>query len=166
VWLNGQLNAKLRIMPAGRPSLYNPELVEKILVLMYSGKSLRSICKQSGMPDKDTVSVWRIRHPEFAVQYARARRAQVEARMEDSWEILAETPTCTVPDPDGGTSTRVDGAAVQLLGKRADHARWEASKLLRGPIDGPLDYGDKQDVALTGSVGVTLLNDIPRPNKE
>jgi hypothetical protein len=107
------------------------------------------------MPEYETISTWRIRNPDFATQYAHARRAQVEARIEDATEMLLETPMCSVPDPDGGVSERVDGAAVQLLRTRVDLAKWEASKLLRGfaKADTPLDYGDKVQQEISGPDG-------------
>jgi hypothetical protein len=126
------------------------------------------------MPEYETISTWRIRNPDFATQYAHARRAQVEARIEDATEMLLHTPMCSVPDPDGGVSERVDGAAVQLLRTRVDLAKWEASKLLRGlhTIDNkpaPLDYGDKVQTEISGPDGgaipVTLADSIAQARK-
>jgi hypothetical protein len=115
---------------------------------MSAGESVRHICADFDMPDKTTVNLWRIRRDDFSRQYARARRAQVEARIEDASEIADEIPTCTVPDPDGGTSMRIDPAGVQRNKLRCEQARWEASKLLRGKlVDEPLDYGDKQEIS-------------------
>ena len=139
-------------MPAGRPSTYTPELAETILLRMSAGESVRHICLDSDMPDKTTVNQWRIRREEFSRQYARARRAQVEARIEDASEIADEMPKCEFPDPDGVKSTRIDPAGVQRNKLRCEQARWEASKLLRGGLkDEPLDYGDKQ--VISGSDG-------------
>ena len=141
-------------MKRGRPSKYTPELAERILRRMYSGESLRSICRDPDIPDRTTVDLWRVKNEEFYRQYAHARRAQVEARIEDSWEMLQDTPMCEVPDPDGGVSKRVDGAAVQLMRARWDAARWEASKLLRGiKPDAVLDYGEKIQQEVSGPNG-------------
>jgi hypothetical protein len=145
-------------MAGGRPSKYTPALAERILQRMYSGESLRHICSDDDMPDRGTVILWRIRDDGFCNQYAHARRAQVEARIEDATEMLLHTPMCSVPDPDGGVSERVDGAAVQLLRTRVDLAKWEASKLLRGlhTVDNkptPLDYGDKVQTEISGPDG-------------
>ena len=137
----------------GRPSSYSPDRAEVVLQRMYTGESIRSICRSPGMPEYETISTWRIRNPDFATQYAHARRAQVEARIEDATEMLLQTPMCSVPDPDGGVSERVDGAAVQLLRTRVDLAKWEASKLLRGPMMAPLDYGDKVQTEISGPDG-------------
>ena len=135
-------------MPGGRPTKRTPEIVECILQRMYAGESVRHICMDKDMPDQATVSLWRIKDDAFYKQYARARRAQVEARIEDASAIADEIPTCTVPDPDGGTSVRIDPAGVQRNKLRCEQARWEASKLLRGGLkDEPLDYGDKQEIS-------------------
>ena len=143
--------------PGGRPSIYTPHLVERILLRMYAGESLRSICRDDDMPSRPTVHLWRIKHERFSVQYASARRAQVEARIEDVAELLSNPPMCQVPGPDGGVSERVDMGAVQLLRARADLAKWEASKLLRGlnlNTEAPLDYSERQDVQLSGELAI------------
>ena len=157
--LRPDLDVRLEYNSAmGRPSSYTPEIAERILLKMYSGESLRHICEADDMPDRTTVDLWRVRNDEFSRQYAHARRAQVEARIEDASEMLLHTPMCSVPDPDGGVSERVDGAAVQLLRTRVDLAKWEASKLLRGlhTVDNkptPLDYGDKVQTEISGPDG-------------
>ena len=145
-------------MPMGRPTKRTPEIVECILQRMYAGESVRHICRDKDMPDQATVSLWRIKDDAFYKQYARARRAQVEARIEDASAIADEIPTCTVPDPDGGTSVRIDPAGVQRNKLRCEQARWEASKLLRGPIDAPLDYGDK--IGLSTPDGPLQIRDV------
>lgn len=138
---------------AGRPSTYSPEAAMPILERMYKGDSIRSICATPGMPDYDTVSRWRIRNEDFAIQYARARRAQVEARIEDAARWADEMPMMDVPDPDGGISRRIDPAGIQRNKLRCEQARWEASKLLRGPISAPLDYGDRIQQEVSGPNG-------------
>jgi len=155
-------------MPAGRPTDYTPEIVEKILLRMYSGESVREICRDANMPSRTSVDLWRVRHPEFTNQYAHARRAQVEARIEDCAELLSNPPMCNMPDPDGGVTQRVDGAAVQLLRARADLAKWEASKLLRGIVDtAPLDYGDRMTHAgdADNPISISLADSIAQARK-
>ena len=43
----------------GRPSIYTPELAEKICDLIREGKSERQICKMPGMPDAKTLLRWK-----------------------------------------------------------------------------------------------------------
>lgn len=60
----------------GRPSIYNEELAQEICRRLADGESLRSICRDDGMPAKSTVLLWVVtpEHP-FSDQYARAREA-------------------------------------------------------------------------------------------
>ena len=74
-------------MPAGRPSIYTQELATDILTQYSSGKSLRKICEQEGMPDRVTLWRWRIENAEFASAFARAREANAET-IEDEIEAI------------------------------------------------------------------------------
>ena len=154
-------------MSVGRPTKYTPKIAERIMLRMYEGETLRKICQDESMPARSTVHLWRIRNKDFSDQYAHARRAQVEARMEDAAEIADELPTCRVPDPDGGVSTRIDGAGIQRNRLRVDLAKWEASKLLHGMLSSaPLDYGDKVEVHQTGDPLAELLGEFRRAYEE
>ena len=57
----------------GRPSIYTPELAEKICDLIREGKSERQICKMPGMPDAKTLLRWKDTNSDFCLQSARAR---------------------------------------------------------------------------------------------
>lgn len=142
-------------MPRGRPTTYTPELAEKVLIQMYTGKSLRKICEREDMPNRDTVNLWRIRHDEFSVQYARARRAQVEARIEDANDIADDGTNDFIEQDlgDGVVVQKLNSEHIQRSKLRCEQRRWEASKLLRGPIDAPLDYGDKVSQEISGPGG-------------
>lgn len=64
----------------GRPSLYTEELATEICAGLISGKSLRTVCKQPGIPTLTTVCRWIATpdHP-FRAHYDEARTAQYEA---------------------------------------------------------------------------------------
>ena len=62
-------------------------------------------------------------------------------------EIADEMPTCTVPDPDGGVSARIDNAGIQRNRLRVDTRKWLMSKLA------PKTYGDKVQTEVTGANG-------------
>lgn len=57
----------------GRPSLYSPEVVERLCGRLANAESLRSICRDSGMPGLRTVLGWVVTKPEFRRQYDLAR---------------------------------------------------------------------------------------------
>ena len=43
---------------AGRPTLYSPELRDKICSLLASGMTLRAICRMDEMPERQTIYNW------------------------------------------------------------------------------------------------------------
>lgn len=123
-------------MPAGRPSEYKPHIGRLICDRIASGDSVRTICADDDMPSDRTIYSWLEKYPDFLQQYARARELQAERYANEIIDISDEVPLCTVPDPDGGISTRVDAAGVQRNKLRVDARKWVAAKLL------PKKYGD------------------------
>jgi hypothetical protein len=97
----------------GRPSLYSPEMVERIVDELMDGKSLVQICKADDMPNRRTVVRWQEQHDDFATKCARAREWQADL-MDD--KILDTADACT---PETAMADRVKIAAYQ----------WRASKL-------------------------------------
>lgn len=72
----------------GRSSDYSQEVADLICQRMATGESLRSICRDDGMPAESTVRLWAVDDREgFAAQYARARDAQMDALSEDLLDI-------------------------------------------------------------------------------
>lgn len=60
-------------------STYTDAIAEKICSLLESGWTLNRICKEvEGMPNASTVRNWVRKIPEFAEQYALARKSQLE----------------------------------------------------------------------------------------
>ncbi|MCQ9145120.1 MULTISPECIES: hypothetical protein [Brucella/Ochrobactrum group] len=107
---------------AGRPTKFTQELAVHICAEIASGRSLRSVCTESGMPAESTVRLWVTddRHG-FSAQYARAREAQMDAMTEDILEIA-------------DTGNEDDAQRARL---RIDARKWLMSKMA------PKKYGDK-----------------------
>jgi len=106
----------------GRPTEYTEALAAYILKELASGRSLRSICSESGMPAESTVRLWVTDDREgFSAQYARAREAQVDAMAEDILEIA-----------DVGNEEDTQRAKLRI-----DARKWLMSKIA------PKKYGDK-----------------------
>src|SRR4051812_14958854 len=66
---------------------------------MIEGQSLRSICREDGMPGKTTVMRWLGEDDEGGAlrdQYARAREAMADAMAEDILEIADDTSFDTI----------------------------------------------------------------------
>ena len=139
------------INPVGRPSTYSPELASKLCSYLSMGKSLRTACKQEGMPSIMTVYNWLSKHPEFVEQYTRAKEESAEALAEDMLDIADESPTAIETDKDGNvTGTKLDSAGVARNRLRVETRKWVASKLK------PKKYGDLAKLELTGKDGGAL----------
>lgn len=74
----------------GRPSLYTPQLAEKICSLIREGSSERKISKMEGMPALDTLWRWKKEHPEFSELSARARALSAEKFNDEALELREE----------------------------------------------------------------------------
>ena len=139
------------INPIGRPAIYTPELASKLCSYLSMGKSLRTACKQEGMPSIMTVYNWLSRHPEFIEQYTRAKEESAEALAEDMLDIADESPTAIETDKDGNVvATKLDSAGVARNRLRVETRKWVASKLK------PKKYGDLAKLELTGKDGGAL----------
>lgn len=65
------------------PEGYGQETADLICEKLADGQSLRSICREEGMPHTATVCRWLARNAPFSEQYARARELQADALFDD-----------------------------------------------------------------------------------
>lgn len=122
---------------AGAPAFeYDPVLAEEICMgISTSGKSLKALCKENPhWPKRTTIFLWRLRHPEFADLYTKARQTQVEAFVDDITDIADDTSKDNVIS-ENGISFNSEWAARSRI--RIDTRKWIACKLA------PKIYGDK-----------------------
>jgi hypothetical protein len=133
----------------GRPSKYTPELATQIFNRISAGEPLLQICKEPGMPDRQTVYDWLGRDPVLSLQFTRARDAGCDAMAEEAL-VIANTPHVgqkkvfsSGGDEDGVTVTEED-----MLGHRKLQIETRL-KLLA--CWNPKKYGTK--VALGGDPG-------------
>lgn len=133
-------------MPAGRPSLYTPELANDICERIASGQSVVDICANDGMPDKSTVYDWLASKPEFADLYARAREQQADRYFAETIAIADDGRNDTQLDEEG--NVRVDHDHINRSRLRVDTRKWAAARL------SPKKYGDKIQTEHSGSIGV------------
>ncbi len=114
----------------GRPSIYTQEIADTICKALAEGKSLRSICREEGMPTEATVRMWAADDREgFYSQYTRARDIGLDCVAEEVFEIA-----------DHGSDHQRDRL-------KFDARRWYLSKLA------PKRYGDKITQEHTGADG-------------
>lgn len=59
----------------GRPSIYTPDILDRICERLSNGEAMRSICASADMPDRSTVQRWIAR----AYRAARLRAALIAA---------------------------------------------------------------------------------------
>jgi hypothetical protein len=132
----------------GRPTKYSEEIADKICAGLMAGYGLKKVCSADGFPSMATIFNWlQNKDLGFLERYEEARRIQAELLADELVEISDERPTHEVPDPDGGVSSRVDGAGVQRNRLRVDTRKWIASKLLAKK------YGDKIQAEVSGTDG-------------
>ncbi len=85
----------------GRPSIYSPELADKILERLPLGQTEAEILKEEGMPSRSCLYSWRRTYREFQDAYVRARVQQHHA-WADQIITLADDSSldwCIAEDP-------------------------------------------------------------------
>ena len=124
----------------GRHSEYTPEMGERICELVATTTiGTRTLCRMhDDLPDDTTIYQWRIRHEDFARNYAlaKARQAQIMA------ETIHELCEVETYEDDKGVR-RADPGLVAIQRLKVDAVKWEASKLA------PKIYGDRSTVETT-----------------
>lgn len=121
---------KTETKKVGRPTIYTPELGEKICkAIENTPQGLRTICARNpDFPTDETVRDW-LRNdtfPDFSLQYARARENQSELLADEVVDVAYQAK----PDKFG----RVEKAKLQV-----DALKWKAGKMK------PKKYGDNPD---------------------
>lgn len=74
----------------GRPTAYDPEIATEIVRRLASGETLRAICRDDGMPPRQTVMHWVADDRDgFSGRYARAREIGALEMADAMMEIAA-----------------------------------------------------------------------------
>ncbi len=122
----------------GRPSKYTRELAHRICERLASGETLNAICRDDGMPRRQTVLGWALDNEEFAPLYKRAREIGYSAMADDILDISDDASKDIVRDGEG--NARTDHEAINRSRLKVDTRKWLMSKAL------PKVYGDKLQV--------------------
>jgi hypothetical protein len=125
----------------GRPSTFTPELAAELCKQLALGRSLRSVCKDKGMPDMSTVFDWMRVHESFANQYARAKEESADALFEETIDIADDSLVIAQAASD---NPKLAGSLVQAQRLRVDTRKWMMSKMK------PKKYGEKLDLTSDG----------------
>lgn len=132
----------------GRPSTYNKEIGDLICTRLSNGESLRSICKDEGMPERMVIMGWTDKFEEFKLQYLRARELQAESLVDDILEIADNVSDDDVYTDQGKRIAHTEW--IQRSKIKMDARIWLASKIL------PKRYGNKIEVDNKGEVGLNI----------
>jgi hypothetical protein len=125
----------------GRPSSYNEATAELILDRIAAGESMRSICRDDGMPALSTLRRWEDDNEDFARRCAKAREYQGDSyvdMMHDVYERLS-----------GDNPKPLDSKAASVM---MSSLQWRASKLNRKR------YGEVSRQEVSGVDGGPMQN--------
>lgn len=132
---------------AGRPTKYNQRLADRVCEqIATTSKSLRTICKEDGMPCVATVLRWlRENTNEFLAQYTRAKEEQADLMIEEMVDIADDGSNDFMKIVKGDAEYTVENKEWTSRSKlRVETRKWIASKLK------PKKYGEKVDVTSGG----------------
>ena len=104
------------------------------------GVTMADICRQAGMPDRQTIYEWSVADADFALRIARARDEGADVIAEQSLAIV-DAP------PERGPDGKIDAGSVAHAKLRAEHrlkllAKWNPKK-----------YGDKMAIGGADDLG-------------
>ncbi len=128
---------------AGRPSDFTQELADSICDKIADGVSVRKICEDDDMPDRNTIMRWENNNPEFYRQITRARAMRAENEADSLEEINQMVMSGKL---------KADAASV-ISGNR----KWAASKLA------PKRYGEKLQVGGDDDLPAIKTEDVTNP---
>ncbi len=137
-------------MQTGRPSDYTQEKADKICEMLSEGMSLRSVCKEEGMPSAATVFKWMREHEDFLKQYTRAKEESADAMAEECLDIADDGTNDYMErlDKDGeSVGYQVNGEHIQRSRLRVETRKWLMAKMK------PKKYGEKVVQEQTGPNG-------------
>lgn len=126
----------------GRPSSFTQELADEICDRIAKGETLRTIIKDSHMPERKTIYSWLEANESFQHQYAQARSQQADNYFE---QIVDEAFT---------------SHDAQIGRLRVDALKWVASKMQ------PKKYGDKLEIETKGDSNIAIQFSIPERKPE
>jgi hypothetical protein len=115
------------------PQEQRDAILTRVCERIAEGESLRTICKDEDMPNRNTINEWIGASPQWATKCALAREAQGDVMDEKQMDTLADMRSGVI-DADVG---RVEIAVYQ----------WRAKKLR------PRVYGDALQVEHSGNIG-------------
>jgi terminase small subunit-like protein len=137
----------------GRPTIYTVALAERICEQLCTGRTLRDVCRDLGMPDESTVRLWAQSDRDgFGARYRSAREIGYHAMADELLEIADDSRNDWIErqKANGNSEAVFDRDHVSRARLRVETRRWLLSKAL------PKIYGDRLDLKATHEAGDTL----------
>lgn len=131
----------------GRPSTFSQEVFDAICERISRGEPLAAICRDEGMPGRNTVYDWMAGNEALAGQFARAREKGFDAIAEQCLEIADDESHDWALSKKGPVIDEVAIARARL--------RVETRLKLLAKWD-PKRYGDKLEVDNKGELTVNV----------
>jgi hypothetical protein len=138
----------------GRPTIYTEALAEQICNELCTGRTLRDVCRDDGMPAESTVRLWAQSDRDgFGARYRSARELGYHTMADEILEIADDTRNDLVARrrANGEGEPMLDHEHVSRAKLRIEVRRWLLSKAL------PKIYGDRLDLKASHEAGDTLL---------
>jgi hypothetical protein len=132
----------MSIPPVTRSS-FTQDVFDDVCGQLSSGKTLREICRQPGMPAESTVRKWAVANEQGChAQYTRAREALAEHMSDEILEIADDATNDWMERQrqNGSIEMAINKEHIERSRQRIDARKWLLSKAL------PKVYGDKQSV--------------------
>ena len=135
----------------GRPSSFNPEVAERLCMLIAQGHSVLSACQADGMPNESTVFRWLATDDpdgskgfeSFRKDYMRARELRADARFERLDEIMAEVRAGEL-DP---SAARVMMDAIKWQTGKENGKRYGDAMTLKGDKENPVEIRNPRQLS-------------------
>jgi len=140
----------------GRPTDYTQELADHICAELSSGRSMRNVCEDEGIPSRKTLFSWLRLYPEFLSQYGKAKEESADYLVEEMLDIADDGSNDWMERHDKEENCvgwQLNGEHVQRSRLRLDTRKWIASKLKAKK------YGERITTEHTGNVGITDLTE-------
>lgn len=123
----------------GRPPVWVGERAaraqDEICRRIANGETLRAVCRDPQMPDKDVIVRWLAEDPAFAARYAQAREALADHWADEIIEIA-----------DDQSRDELGTAAVQRDRLRVDTRKWIMAKIVPRKYSERIELGGKLDM--------------------
>mgnify|MGYP000053022281 CR=1 FL=1 len=129
----------------GRSTKYTELLADEICeVIAANGKGLQKLCIENPhWPNKDTIFSWIKNNQKFSDQYARAKKCQIEALVDEIIDIADDDSNDTIINEQGNRVLNKEYIARSRL--RIDTRKWLASKLIPKVYGAVVDNSPEMD---------------------